>query len=139
MERLVKDGYHIMLADTRDTHDVLSNIDAIISPMSTILVEAMIHGKLPLCYLPLDDVEARHFQSVYQLTHFRELQSSEGILLAKGRGELVGTVQELMSKSSDPAMKERVREFGKFFVAQFDESYAKRITTLVENFQPRPR
>ena len=33
------------LADYKETHEILSNVDAVISPLSTILIEAAMHGK----------------------------------------------------------------------------------------------
>lgn len=134
LERLCERGYHIMLADTRDTHDVLASIDAIVSPMSTILVEAMLHGKPTLCYLPLDDVEARHFQAVHQLTHFRDVQTSPHVVLARSRAELVPAIRGLLAQSDDLAVARRLEDLGAHFVARFDRSYGERLVELVQRF-----
>ena len=48
-------------ADYLDTRDILESVDGVISPLSTILLESMIIGKAPLCFMPIDEEEADHF------------------------------------------------------------------------------
>ncbi len=41
------------MANYYDTHEILTNVDAVISPLSTILIEAAIHGKPSLCFFTI--------------------------------------------------------------------------------------
>ena len=42
-----------------------------------------------MCFLPLEDIEAKHFQTVHNLPHFREFQESRDVILSKNRKELI--------------------------------------------------
>ena len=44
--------------DYHDTHDTLSSVDVVISPLSTILLEGALHGKPVLCFLPVEESDA---------------------------------------------------------------------------------
>ena len=70
LQSLKEKGYHLTFPDYSDTHVVLSHVDYVISPLSTILIEAGIHGKPLMCFLPLEDIKAKHFQTVHNLPHF---------------------------------------------------------------------
>jgi hypothetical protein len=134
LRRVASEGYSIHLADYRDTHDLLANVDAVISPLSTILIEAMMHRKPTACFLPIDDVEARHFQAVHDMRHFREIQTDGRICVAKGRSELVGVCQRLLALVGRPELEREIGDFSRYFVAEFDEPYAARLAALVESF-----
>ena len=43
--------------DYEDTNILLKSVDCVISPLSTILLEALIVGKPIICFMPLDEVE----------------------------------------------------------------------------------
>ena len=53
MEGVKEKGYHLTFPDCSDTHVVLSYCDCVISPLSTILIEAAMHGKPLMCFIPL--------------------------------------------------------------------------------------
>ena len=44
--------------------DLLLNVDFVLSPLSTILLEAMMLGKIPICLMPEDEIHAGHFHMV---------------------------------------------------------------------------
>lgn len=125
-------GYHMTFPDYADTHDVLSSVDCVISPLSTILIEAAMHGKPIMCFLPLEDVSARHFQTVYCLPHFRDLQLDPEVVLAKGRKEMVEKLPELFAKADDPDISKKLAKMCSFFVADHDRPYGERLCQLVE-------
>ena len=135
LDSLRADGYHMTFPDCADTHDVLSSVDCVISPLSTILIEAAMHGKPIMCFLPLEDVSARHFQTVYRLPHFRDLQMGPEVVLAKGRKEMVEKLQELFAKADDPSFSKRLGKTCSFFVAHHDVSYGERLCKLVEEIE----
>ncbi len=132
LESLRRQGYHMTFPDVADTHDVLSSVDCVISPLSTILIEAAMHGKPIMCFLPLEDVAARHFQTVYNLPHFRDLQTDPQVVLAKGRREMVDKVPQLFAMAADPEFPPKLAETCAFFVAKYDRPYGERLRELVE-------
>ena len=70
-------------ADYRDTRDLLANVDAVISPLSTIIIEASLMGVPALCFLP-DDKGADHLRMSLPLIHFQELFEDPSSLVARG-------------------------------------------------------
>ena len=133
MEGINKRGYHLTFPDYSDTHVVLSYSDCVISPLSTILIEAAMHGKPVMCYLPLEDIEANHFQTVYSLPHFRDFQNELDVVLAKNRKELVSKVKILFSQIEDKSFPKKMKKISEKYVTHFENPYSDRIVELIEN------
>ena len=132
LNSLKKKGYHLTFPNYSDTHVVLSHVDYVISPLSTILIEAGIHKKPIMCFLPMEDIQAKHFQTVHNLPHFREFQNADGVVLASNRRELIEKVNLLIKNSNDPSFKQRIYSTCKYFVAIHKDPYSKRILNLAE-------
>ena len=130
LNSLKKKGYHLTFPNYSDTHVVLSHVDYVISPLSTILIEAGIHKKPIMCFLPMEDIQAKHFQTVHNLPHFREFQNADGVVLASNRRELIEKVNLLIKNSNDPSFKQRIYSTCKYFVAIHKDPYSKRILNL---------
>lgn len=131
LKSLKEKGYHLTFPDYSDTHVVLSHVDYVISPLSTILIEAGIHGKPLMCFLPLEDIEAKHFQTVHNLPHFRDFQENRNVILSKNRKELIKKIHLLIEKSKDPNFKYDIQKTCEYFVSKHSESYDIRILKLV--------
>lgn len=125
-------GYSASHPDYRITRDVLTSIDALITPLSTIILEAALLGKPPLCFLPIDD-DAEHFRLSQPLVHFKEIYEMPEFLVAKGSGELVEQTSALLARVGDRAFAERLRASTHFFVGPFDEPYGERLVKFVES------
>lgn len=132
LEAVRERGYHMTFPDYRDTHDVLSSVDCVISPLSTIIIEAALHRKPVMCFLPLDDRDAEHFQAVYDLPHFGDLLVDPNILVARGKGDFAAQLGALIARCDDSTFGERVAETCRFFVADFDEPYGERLCRFAE-------
>ena len=50
------------MANYEDARNLLKSVDAIISPLSTILIEGMILEKPVLCYMPIDEDADDHLK-----------------------------------------------------------------------------
>ena len=135
LKSLKEKGYHLTFPDYSDTHVVLSHADYVISPLSTILIEAGIHGKPIMCFLPLEDIKAKHFQTVHNLPHFREFQENKEVIVAKNRKELIEKVYFLIKNSKDLEFKKRIQKACEYYVSAYSESYKKRLLKLVESFE----
>ena len=134
LEGIKKKGYHLTFPDYSDTHVVLSYCDCVISPLSTILIEAAMHGKPVICFIPLEDIEAKHFQTVHSLPHFREFQKENDVIVAKSREELKSKVQILFEKMKDKSFPKKMKVMSKKYVSSFKSSYADRLLTLIDEF-----
>ena len=135
MEGIKKKGYHLTYPDCTDTHVVLSYCDCIISPLSTILIEAAMHGKPVMCFIPMEDIDAKHFQTVHSLPHFREFQNENQVILARSRIELISKVKLLFDQINDKNFPKKMKKISEKYVTNFDSSYADRLLKLVEEFK----
>ena len=134
LEGIKKKGYHLTFPDYSDTHLVLSYCDCVISPLSTILIEAAMHGKPVMCFIPLEDIEAKHFQTVHSLPHFREFQKEKHVIIAKSREELKFRVKFLFEHMEDKSFAKKMKIMSKKYVSSFKTSYADRFLDLIETF-----
>ena len=126
-------GYHMTYPDYKDTHSILCSVDAVISPLSTILIEAAMHGKPIMCFLPIEDVNSIHFQTVHRLPHFIDLQKNENVILSKGRKELINKFPLLLKKIDDENIDVKMKKMSQFFVSSFKNSYAERLEEILES------
>ena len=133
MVELKKVGYHLTFPDCSDTHVILSYCDCVISPLSTILIEAAIHGKPLMCFIPLEDIDSKHFQIVHSLPHFREFQNESLVLLAKNRNQLKTKTKFLFKKIGNKTFSKSVQKMSEKYVTNFKNSYEDRIIKLLEN------
>lgn len=120
------------LSDYRDTHDTLTHIDALISPLSTILIEAAMHGKPTLCFVPRED-GAEHLDADAAHAHFREIFEMPEFLKAFSVGELADSTAELVSLVGDSDWEARSRHQSAFFVESHTTPYRQRLRELAES------
>jgi hypothetical protein len=125
------------LPDYRDTHDVLSCVDAVISPLSTIILEAALHRKPVMCFLPLEDT-SEHFRRDLALTHFHQMFDVPEIVVAKGEQNLIRQTQVLLNQVGDHDCAARLGNAMNFFVEPFDRPYPVRLTEFVERVVTTP-
>ena len=131
---LVRDGTAtISLPDYRHTHDVLSNIDALVSPLSTIIVEGALHQKPVLCFLPEEESGASHFQQAAPLIHFEDMYAMDEILVAVGQAQLLPKLKELILHCGDVEFTQRLQTACSFFVEPHSEPYGQRLVDFVES------
>jgi hypothetical protein len=119
------------LADYADTHDVLSSIDALVSPLSTIILEAMMHGKPVLCFLA-EQHKGASFSLQKGLVHFEDMFADPSILKANGEPELIDALALLMGKVGNQQVETELRKACDHFVSTFDRSYSERLCDVVE-------
>lgn len=125
----------ISLPDYRDTHDVLSAIDALMSPLSTIILEGALHGKAVACFLPDDDDPTGHFNLALPMMHFSDLFTEPAFVVARGTTELVDAARRTLERSRDPTTAAEVRSAARYFSASFDEPYSRRLLDFVEGLR----
>jgi hypothetical protein len=119
--------------DYRDTHDVLSSIDALVSPLSTIILEGALHGKPALCFLPVEETSARHFQLTIPLKHFEDMFAMPEFPSATGHGELIPGIETILSRIGDAEFAARLRHVCNNFVEPFERPYGERLVEFCES------
>jgi CDP-glycerol glycerophosphotransferase (TagB/SpsB family) len=127
----------IYLADYADTHDVLSSVDALVSPLSTILLEGGIHGKPVLCFLP-DEKEGSSLRLQKKLVHFDAMYADPLFLKAHGDAALVEKVAELMALVGSAEFSSRLQRACEYYVEPHDAAYSARLRSFVETVATQP-
>jgi hypothetical protein len=140
LDAIASGSKRAILPDYRDTHDVLSNVDAVVSPLSTILIEAAMHGKPVMCQLPDDEPGAAHFRMARELPCFRDIIGCPSFIAASGRRGLIEEFPRLVLEAQNPNTRRRMIEAARFFVAPFDRPWRTRLVEFMEEVVvPRPR
>lgn len=131
LERVANGGTGITMPDYRDTHDLLSAVDALISPLSTIIIEGALHGKPVMCFLPEEGEKTSHLTLTLPLTHFDDFFAAPLFLVARGEGSLVTAVDSLLEKIGDEEFATSLRRACEHFVSPFDRAYGERLVEFV--------
>ena len=131
--RQVKDGNPgIYLADYRHTHDVLSSVDALVSPLSTILLEGAMHGKPVMCFLPDEETHSTHYDLARGLIHFEDMFTAPEVIVGYGQSQFLPKLEVLLSKIGDSEFELHLIQMANYFVEPFKQPYDKRLIDFVE-------
>ena len=125
------------MANYYDTRNLLYSVDAIISPLSTILIEGMILGKPVLCYMPIDEDNDDHFKSSLKQTHFEEFLSIPEVLVAWGGDQLLELTKELIQKTNNLSYSKNVKKASEFIIKPFEKPFRERIVNFVEDIHKK--
>lgn len=117
------------------THDVLSSVDAVISPLSTIILEAAMHGKPVMCFLPDEDDKDSHYSVALPMVHFEDMFNIPEIIIARGDKELVPKSINLLKQTEDCKVAEKLKEACQYFEKSFDQPYGERLVKFIEGIK----
>lgn len=132
LERVKAGSPGITMPDYRDTHDLLASVDALISPLSTIIIEGALHGKPVMCFLPDEEERGGHYSLALPLTHFEELFAEPRFFVVRGDEGLIPGVRLLLDKIGDERFAASLRQATRHFVSEFDRSYGERLVEFIE-------
>ena len=92
-----------------------------------------------MCFLPLEDIKAKHFQTVHNLPHFTEFQNNKEVVLSKNRSELIENIHLLVEKSKNKNFEDNIKTACKYFVEEHKDSYDSRLLNLVEKISNKKK
>jgi hypothetical protein len=123
----------ITTPDYRNTHDILAATDILISPVSTILLEAALNGIPNICLV--DDLDADNWflEVSTRLAHFREYFEIPEFLVANSVGQMIGRTREALGLLSDAETPHRIKQAARYFVDTFEAAYPVRLLQFVED------
>lgn len=125
-------GKAINLADYEDTHVTLSAVDAVISPLSTILLEAALHGKPIAAYLPDEELEKNMFlYATANMVHFKDFFARVECLKCDSPNHLVDDCRRLLEMTDEPGLGERLKRQCEYLVEPSNISYSERLSRLI--------
>ena len=126
-----RSGHRIFLPDYDHTHTLLSSVDAVVSPLSTILLEAAMHGVPVLTYLPEEETrDNQHARTILQVAFMQEFFDVVGAPCTDPDA-FVPACRALLASAADPGTPERMRAMTRFFVADTGRPYGVEVSDLV--------
>lgn len=132
--RVGRDGgkMSVQLADYEDTHVVLNAVDGVISPLSTILLEAALHGKAIAAYLPDEDMQKNNFLlTTARMVHFTDFFGKVECIQCESPESLLDDIIRLKERTQEPDSSATLLKQCRFFVEPAEVSYAERLLPLL--------
>ncbi|MDH4455378.1 MAG: hypothetical protein QE570_19600 [Verrucomicrobiota bacterium] len=116
---------------------VYQSVDAVISPMSTVLLESMMFG-LPILAMAFGD--GKHWWSAdkaAKMIHFNEFYDTPGVLTCRDKANFMPALQKLVTFVGDTSLSEKLKASTNFFVEQTPPGYSERAAALAEEMMTR--
>jgi len=121
------------MVDYRTTRKLLELVEAVISPLSTMLLEATLLGKPVLMYFPRKDLalaSQRHTAIVSRLIHFEEFWGVEGINICEEPEAFAKSASRMMAQAHDPRVRAGLLAHAHRHVVMDGPSYPARLAEL---------
>ena len=133
VERVARgDKAAITLPVYRDAHDLLAAVDIVVSPLSTIVVEAALHAKPVICFFPAEKDETSRNINAVPLYHFEEFFAVPDVAVARDVEGLRSALRDLASPAEAAVRGARLRVDVQRFVTPFDEPWGDRFVAFLE-------
>lgn len=124
-----KEGF--MMAEYARTHDVLSSVDAVISPLSTIILESALHGLPVMCFFPSEEEKISHWRGMRKLVHFEDLYKSPGVIVADSYAAFLPKTKDLLKRAGDHGLRKELAQQMTYFVQYHQKKYGEGLLELV--------
>ena len=107
--------------------------------LSTILLEAALHGKPVAVYLPDEDMCTNTFLfTVANLAHFRDFFEQVECIMCERPEDLIKDCEQLLRLRDDPGISERLQKQCAYFVEPSDRPYADQLSSLIRSLCSPP-
>lgn len=113
------------------------SIDGIISPFSTMTIEAALCGKPCLSIAFSDDLHEWKFEHVLNFEHLLPLQKFDWVSLCKSRDNLQDCLIRLIKTIDEPNISEKIKKDIQYIVYSDDNSYSNRLLDLILDIRGR--
>ena len=129
-----KRSTNINLTDYMDTHNILSATDLLISNMSTIILEAALHGKPVLCMISDKDMEHNNFLNMaVNSLYFKELLEKIDVPRCRDEERIGNYCQQQLELGQAPAFAITQCEKARFFVDMGDMPYSIKLRNFIND------
>jgi hypothetical protein len=117
-----------------DTHNILSAIDLLISNMSTILLEAVLHGKPVLCMISDKDMEHNNFLNMtVNSLYFKELLEKIDLPRCRDEKRIGNYCMQQLELGEAPDFRRTQCEKARYFVDMGDASYPVKLKNFIND------
>jgi hypothetical protein len=110
--------------------EVLSTVDAVISPMSTLLMESLIMGKPTMAVAFGDNKHTYNPAVSSQMTHFREIRKSRALLWCDEENRFIEACRDLLDRPTRAIDGEARQQTIDTIVTLNDGSYSQRLAAF---------
>lgn len=128
----------MVLPDYRDTHDLLCSVDVVVSPLSTILVEAMLHAKPVVVYAPAENTGSGAMADMLPMLHFEEFLAVDGVENACDVAGLIHVLRTLTQTEDGARRGAKLRGASERFVTPFERPWRERIVGFLQERSRAP-
>ena len=126
-----KTGRYINKDSMEGVLDEFYNSDIVISPLSTILIEAALNRLLPICLMPDLAERGRHFKLSAPLPHFEDYFESKIFHTVHGISELIKNLEYFMTLAKDQTFLDSLYAESSHFVKKFDQPWPSRLEEFI--------
>jgi len=127
------------MAEYARAHDVLSSVDAVISPLSTIILESALHGLPVMCFFPREEEKDSNWRGLRKLVHFEDMFKSPAVLVASRYASFLPKVRELIARIADKEREKTIVREMDFFVTFHEKGYGRALVDLINEAVPTLR
>jgi hypothetical protein len=134
--------FGIEMADYTITRKLLHLVSAVISPLSTILLEATILGKPVLMFFPQEDMGrtgGRHTQLALNMVHFADFWGAPGVNVCNKESEFAEKCRLLMAQAADQDIHDGLLRHASHFLIMDGQTYGERVRQLADSLAKIPQ
>lgn len=121
----------MFLADYRVSRDLLTLVDAVISPLSTMLVESILNGKPILMFFP-NEAHGKGWE--VDEIHFAEFINMKIVNKCFSEDQFLESCKNLYSQIGDSEVAQKLKKASEFFVQPRSKTYGSQLLDLVDEF-----
>ena len=122
------------MADYDVTRRLMALISCMVTSLSTLMLEVIMHGKPVLMFFPQRDMETKFgaFNMItLRLAHFQGFFESVGTNRCMEESDMPAAINDLLAQSRDPAVRQAVLEHARGYVVLDGPGYGERLASLV--------
>ena len=133
LKKLIKNEINSFYStEYKYTHDLLGASDIVISPLSTILIEALCHGNESICLIPKDEESRIFLKEIKNLPCFQDVIKSRAIKTIENIEDLKEALLLSYKNCRNPETKLKNKQYANFFVDMKKSPYKERLSRCIE-------
>ena len=128
-------GWLARLPNLNNFMDLYNSVDAIISPFSSVMVEASLFGK-PVLGLACDDGIHYGYASTKEIAtreHFKVLKKFDWFIQCDEKDEFIDDCKKLFEVTKSPNIGEKIKKDVEYIVYRDDKEYSQRLLEAVNS------
>jgi hypothetical protein len=126
-----------LMAEYARTHDILSSVDMLLSPLSTMIVEGALHGIPVMCFYAKEEEKGSIWKKTLKnLAHFEDIFRSPSVVVCTDYENFLPSVDELCRRAGDPEFCERITKEMSFFAVFHKKSYGDGLLEHMDRIFP---